>query len=81
MSEYIVELNENPTITVDGWNVRCDDWLIQREEIVRCRDCKFAIINSLGDCKYCEKFWDSDGNAQLNLPGDFFCAWGERRGR
>lgn len=49
------------------------------EPIVRCRDCKFAVINTLGDCKYCEKFWDSDGDAQLNLPGDFFCAWGERR--
>ena len=52
-----------------------------REEIVRCRDCKFAIINSLGDCKYCEKFWDSDGDALLNLPGDFFCKWGERRSK
>lgn len=52
---------------------------MDREPVVRCRDCKFAIINSLGDCKYCEKFWDTDGDAQLNLPGDFFCAWGERR--
>ena len=49
------------------------------EEVVYCRDCKFAIINSLGDCKYCERFWDTDGDAQLNLPGDFFCAWGERK--
>ena len=53
----------------------------QREEIVRCRDCKFSIINSLGECKYCEKFWDSDGDAQVNLPGDFFCKYGERRSK
>lgn len=71
MSEYIVE--------VTG---QMPDAIYEREleEIVRCRDCKFALINTLGDCKYCEKFWDSDGDAQLNLPGDFFCAWGERRG-
>ena len=73
MSEYIVELTD---ANHNRLMAECDGI---HERIVRCRDCKFAIINSLGDCKYCEKFWDSDGNAQLNLPGDFFCKWGERR--
>lgn len=41
MTEYIVEVNENPTITFDGWNVRCEDDLVQREEVVRCMDCKW----------------------------------------
>lgn len=54
-------------------------------EVVRCRDCKHANISSLGFCKYCEKFVlpDEDGfgpDPQVNLPLDFFCAYGERRG-
>ena len=42
MSEYIVEVNDRPTIKQEGWNFRCDDLFIQHEEIVRCRDCMFA---------------------------------------
>lgn len=56
---------------------------ISDEEVIRCRDCKFATINTSGMCKYCEVFWrpDVDGygaDPQVNLPGDFFCAWAER---
>ena len=51
--------------------------------VVRCRDCKHATISTMGLCKYCEMFVlpDTDGygaDAQVNLPLDFFCAWGER---
>lgn len=61
-----------------------DSGLYKREEIVRCRDCKHAMISATGVCKYCEMFVlpDTDGygaDAQVNLPLDFFCAWGERR--
>ena len=54
------------------------------EEIVRCRDCKHATISTIGFCKYCEMFVlpDTDGygaDPQVNLPLDFFCAYGERR--
>lgn len=53
-------------------------------KIVRCRDCKHATISTMGVCKYCEMFVlpDTDGygaDAQVNLPLDFFCAWGEKR--
>ena len=54
------------------------------EEIVRCRDCKYATISTLGFCKYCE-MWvmpDVDGygcDSQVNLPLDFFCAYGKRK--
>ena len=53
--------------------------------VVRCRDCKHATISNFGFCKYCEKFVlpDEDGfgpDPQVNLPLDFFCADGERRG-
>lgn len=64
----------------DDWNTVLD----QSQPIVRCRDCKHATISSLGSCKYCEKFVlpDEDGfgpDPQVNLPLDFFCAYGERR--
>ena len=54
------------------------------EEIVRCRDCEHATISTLGVCKYCE-MWalpDVDGygcDSQVNLPLDFFCAYGKRK--
>ena len=58
--------------------------VVGRVEVVRCRDCKHATINIYGECKYCELLWlpDVDGygaDPQVNLPGDFYCAWGERR--
>ena len=75
MSEFIIEING-----------QIPDAIYEREltEIVRCRDCKYATITVLGRCKYCELFWlpDVDGygaDPQVNLPGDFYCAWGERR--
>ena len=57
----------------------------RHEEIVRCRDCRHATISSVGHIKYCEMWWlpDIDGygaHAELNLPFDFFCGYGERRG-
>lgn len=70
MSEYIVEPNPYPTFKKNGFNIRCDDWLIQREEIVRCRDCKQYcpdLYNNIG----CEWF-------MTNVEPNGFCAWGER---
>ena len=84
MSEYIVEVNDHPTIKQEGWNARCDDLFIQHEEIVRCRDCRFADWDitawwctrdkhnpfKIGELRgYCER---------SQLGG--FCAWSERRG-
>lgn len=76
MSEFIVEPNPYPTYKIDGFNVRCDDWLIQHEEIVRCRDC----INL-------EHWKFRDGSERLvccmvdvfDVFEDGFCAWGERK--
>ena len=90
MSEYIVKLptygaadeffktHEMPDMTLYGYPLT--------GEIVRCRDCKHATISTMGVCKYCEMFVlpDTDGygaDPQVNLPLDFFCAWGERRER
>lgn len=58
------------------------DWC--KGEIVRCRDCEHATISTLGFCKYCE-MWvlpDVDGygcDSRVNLPLDFFCAYGKRK--
>ena len=73
MTEYIVEVNENPTVTLDGWNVRCDDMFIQREEIVRCRDCVLCVKK--GHRLYC----DLNPGGFPEVEPDGFCAWGERR--
>lgn len=59
---------------------------IEREEtpdIVRCKDCKHAVLTSKGEAKYCQ-FWQEDeegnfGGDPLYLDGNFFCAGGERR--
>ena len=72
MSEYVYATDEHKGHWLTG------------EEIVRCRDCKYATISTTGVCKYCEMFVlpDTDGygaDAQVNLPLDFFCAWGEKR--
>ena len=42
----------------------------QREEIVRCIDCKFSIAGGFG----CGKWSDFE-----NVHPKGFCAWGERR--
>lgn len=79
MSEYIIRTTNMPEHVREALSV----WYEINEEIVRCRDCKHATISSLGFCKYCEKFVlpDEDGfgpDPRVNLPLDFFCAWGER---
>lgn len=83
MSEYIVELNDSPTIAVDGWNVRCDDLMIQHEEIVRCRDCVRFVpkgtyrynsgVTNTATCDVIRGF-------VVQIDPDGFCAWGEREG-
>ena len=53
------------------------------EPVVRCRDCKFASMTYDGECKYCACFASKDEYGELDpelyLPGDFFCAFGERK--
>ena len=61
MSEYITE-----------WVARPLDDEFVREQIVRCRDCKYYVRYWQSD--YCDYF-----SHVANNP-DGFCAWGERRG-
>lgn len=48
--------------------------------VIRCRDCKHALLTYDGDAKYC-RFWDDkyDVSTSLYLDGDFYCAWAERK--
>ena len=50
-------------------------------EVVRCKDCKFAYINSLSakqEKALCNRHFNPDGNAAI-MGADDFCSYGERR--
>lgn len=48
--------------------------------VIRCSDCKHAMMTYSGECKYC-KMWMQDGiDDALYLDGDFYCAFAERKG-
>ena len=48
--------------------------------VIRCRDCKHAMMTYSGECKYC-KMWMQDGvDEALYLDEDFYCAFAERKG-
>ena len=55
----------------------------QREEIVRCRDCKHYCESTVdeaddGETSWCEPSWCMYWEHEW-LRDDGFCAWGERR--
>ena len=81
MSEYIVEMPKEPAKVVrDGWNVRIEWQYKQREEIVRCRDCKFCDYDVFAYWCCREKYREFEVDS---LDGERmgFCAWGERKER
>ena len=49
-------------------------------ELIRCKDCKHALLTYSGDAKYC-KFWEEkyDISESLYLDGNFYCAGAERK--
>ena len=84
MSEYIYERPEQPAKVVrDGWNVRIEWDFVQREEIVRCRDCVYATDGCYG-CRYfshVDLAWDYRWKeVHAKVEPDGFCSWGERKG-
>ena len=49
-------------------------------EIIRCKDCKYAHLTVLGECKYCDAWTDDDGYPmEIYEDGDFFCGNAERK--
>ena len=82
MAEYVVKgaepnetvLHSRTTNGYEAWH-----WLPVREEIVRCKDCKFQH-ETLDGIILCEFWTDSyDEDALPSVEPDGFCAWGERR--
>ena len=66
--------DEPAKVVRDGWNVRIEWDFKQREEIVRCRDCKYGIDGGKYCAENCADSWD-----WRNVEPDGFCAWGERK--
>ncbi len=74
MNEYIIELPDKPfKIVRDGWNVRVEWDYKQREEIVRCKDCKY-MSKDTNVFKWCYRL-----SPEFACEPDGFCAWGKRR--
>ena len=78
----------NPEVFEDkgyakGWNAAID--IIQNapaadvRPVVFCRDCKHAHMTHDGLCKYCDMMAERGEDDALYLPGDWFCADGEKR--
>lgn len=74
MSEYIVDIPESYPFKIvkDGWHYHVECEYQQREEIVRCRDCRhFKKGEEEPPVDWCCYFHD-----EVTPLG--FCAWGER---
>lgn len=81
MSEYIIELPDKPAKVVrDGWNVRIEWNFKQREEIVRCIDCRY--YGYYDGSTWCSRTYEQVPGGTCDyqtVEPDGFCAWGERR--
>ena len=62
----------------DGTAVYAID--VIKKPLVRCKDCKYAHMTYVGECKYCDLWKDDDNNyLELYLDGEYYCADGERK--
>ena len=78
MSEYIVEVPDKPAkVVCDGWNVRIEWDFKQREEIVRCRDCKYYDPNDAPSDVYPDRYWCD--KLDCYFCADEFCSRGKRK--
>lgn len=80
----VKELNKDAPIKI---SLECIEDILkllkEQPEIVRCKDCKYAVLTYHGDLKYCKYFVDeygfTNGGDPLYLDSDFFCAVADRR--
>ena len=83
MSEYIIDMGNSSYQSTSG--LLCADVSQLREEIVRCRDCKYAMPEPESDAKfrspYQGGYWCDELSEGIGLfcDPDCFCSWGERR--
>lgn len=76
MSEYIVDVGDADELHFAAFQKRsefCFGYPV-REEIVRCRACKYAEIDH-SDHEYREPLWC--GFHRMDVKPGGFCAWGE----
>ena len=67
MSEYIIDMSNSSYQSTSG--LLSADVSQLREEVVRCRDCRFSIAHGNG-CARNQDIFDAEP--------DGFCAWGKR---
>ena len=73
-----IDFEKEPSQPV--WESECMNTEVDMVEVVRCKDCKYAHLTYDGTCKYCDMLTDDDGYLiERYLPGNWFCADGERR--
>lgn len=80
MSEYIVDVGDADELHFAAFQKRaefCFGYPV-REEIVRCRDCKFYILDEFDEAE-CHQFTDYYDQPVHWPESDGFCAWGKRR--
>ena len=68
----------------DSNKKRLDDWInglpSAQPEIIRCKDCRFAILTYDGDCKYCQYLEGEFGLTDaVYFDGNDYCSHAERR--
>ena len=68
----------------DSNKKRLDDWINSlpsaQPEIIRCKDCRFAILTYDGDCKYCQYLEGEFGLTDaVYFDGNDYCSHAERR--
>ena len=44
--------------------------------VVRCKECKYARLTYIGECKYCDIWFPDEA---VYLDGDEFCSFAERK--
>ncbi len=76
MSEYIVCVDDLEESYYRYRDIKPDTVFGHRlrEEIVRCRDCKFGVDGGKYCAEGCADSWD-----WRNVEPNGFCAWGERK--
>lgn len=80
--DHFKDINEayNDCTRFESLSRMLDELLESTPQIIRCRDCRFAHLTYDGLCKQCDNATDDDDiKLTLYLPGDFYCAFAERK--
>ena len=62
-------------VSIDGLTVKLDPIYEEMAEVVRCKDCKYGIID---DADFADQYLCKHNGCDWN-KGDHFCSYGERK--